>query len=219
MSSYVFMKFLESAPERYDRGIRLLTLGRIGDVYARVARLAASPGARVLDIGCGTGGLTLACAARGAAVVGIDINAGMLQVARSKPVAGTVEWMELGAVEIEDRFGQAAFDAVVSCLAFSELSPHEQTYVLNVVRSRLKPGGKLVIADEVPPPTAAGRFWHRLTRWPLALITYVLTQATTRPVSELVTRVRDAGFTAVTETRLWSGDFAIVYATTERAAA
>jgi hypothetical protein len=38
------MRVLESAPERYDRGIRLLSRGRIAAVYARIAALAAAPG-------------------------------------------------------------------------------------------------------------------------------------------------------------------------------
>lgn len=216
MSSYVFMKILESAPQRYDRGLRLLSAGRSEEIYRRVADLSAAPGRRILDIGCGTGGVALACAARGAVVVGIDVNAGMLEVARSKPLptaaGGSVEWLELGAVEIEDRFGPDSFDAAVSCLCFSELSPQEQGYVLRVVHSRLKPGGRLVIADEVLPATPRGRCWYRLRRWPIAVVTYALTQTTTRPVAELAERVRAADFTDVEQTRPWSNDFAIVCA-------
>ena len=88
MSSFVFMRVLESAPERYDAGIRLLSGGRIEAVYDEIASKAAGPGRRILDIGCGTGGVTVACARRGADVVGIDINAGMLEVARSKILSG-----------------------------------------------------------------------------------------------------------------------------------
>jgi demethylmenaquinone methyltransferase/2-methoxy-6-polyprenyl-1,4-benzoquinol methylase len=109
------MKFLESAPERYDRGIQLLSRGRIADVYERIAALAASPGKRVLDLGCGTGGVALACAASGAHVVAVDSNAGMLEIARAKPVphvlGGDIEWLELGIAEVEDRFGESAFGA------------------------------------------------------------------------------------------------------------
>lgn len=83
MSSFVWMKVLESTPERYDRGISMLSGGRIGEIYQRIAEIAAVPARRVLDIGCGTGAVTLACAARGAVVTGIDINAEMLDVARA----------------------------------------------------------------------------------------------------------------------------------------
>jgi SAM-dependent methyltransferase len=127
MSTFVWMKVLESAPERYDRGIRMLSAGRIQQVYDCIAVLAAAPGKRVLDIGCGTGAVSLVCAARGAVVTGIDIDAGMLEVARAKPVSavGSAAFIELGAAEIEDRFAPESFDAIVSCLALSELSPDE----------------------------------------------------------------------------------------------
>jgi ubiquinone/menaquinone biosynthesis C-methylase UbiE len=214
MSSFVWMKVLESGPERYDRGIRMLSGGRIDDVYRRIAEIAAGPGRRVLDVGCGTGGVALACAARGAVVTAVDENAGMLEVARAKPVAGggSVEWLELGVAEIVDRVPEGSLDAVVSCLVFSELSPDERRYALRTARSRLRPGGELVIGDEVDPRTTAGRFWHRLKRAPVAALTYALTQATTRPVEDLAGLVREARFERVTEERRWSDTFLIVHA-------
>jgi demethylmenaquinone methyltransferase/2-methoxy-6-polyprenyl-1,4-benzoquinol methylase len=135
------MRLLESSPARYDRGIHVLSRGKIGRVYERVAELVAARGKSVLDVGCGTGAVALACAARGADVVGIDLNPGMLEIARTKgcPPAGSVEWLELSAMEIEDRFPEDAFDAVASCLTFSELSPEEQSYVLKVLHSRMRP--------------------------------------------------------------------------------
>lgn len=81
MSTYVLMKVLESAPSRYDAGIRLLTLGKVDEVYARLAS-HIKDGQRVLDIGCGTGALTLRAAQQGAKVKGIDINAQMLEIAQ-----------------------------------------------------------------------------------------------------------------------------------------
>jgi ubiquinone/menaquinone biosynthesis C-methylase UbiE len=214
MSSYVFMKVLESAPSRYDRGMRMLSRGRIDEIYERVAALAAAPGGRVLDIGCGTGGVSRACARRGAAVVGIDLDAGMLEVARAKPppAEGRLEFVELGAMEIEDRFPEESFDAVVSCLTFSELSADERAHVLGTARTRLRPGGRLVVADEVTPPSAGRRLWHRIARAPLAAITYALTQASTHPVAGLADAVRAAGFKDVIEERTGPGDFAIVSA-------
>jgi demethylmenaquinone methyltransferase/2-methoxy-6-polyprenyl-1,4-benzoquinol methylase len=219
MSSFVWMKFLESAPERYDRGVELLSGGRIADVYERIAEYAASPGKRVLDVGCGTGGVSLACAARGAHVVAIDSNAGMLEIARAKPVprsrGGDIEWIELGLAEIEDRFGEAHFDAIVSCLVFSELSPDEQRYALDIARSRLVPGGCLVIADEALPSSRLARLWYRVRRLPLVMVTYVLTQTSTRPVEHLADRIRRAGFGRVEEARLWGDTFVVVRAVHE----
>jgi demethylmenaquinone methyltransferase/2-methoxy-6-polyprenyl-1,4-benzoquinol methylase len=212
MSTFLYMRLLESSPARYDRGIRMLSGGKIGGVYERLAEQVAARGKRVLDVGCGTGAVALACAARGADVVGIDINPGMLEIARTKrcPHAGRVEWLELGAMEIEDRFPEDAFDGVASCLTFSELSAEEQSYVLKVLYSRMRPGGTIVIADEVLPRTLARRLWYRLGRFPVALLTFALTQTTTRPVQRLAERLREAGFVAVEEERLSAGAFSIV---------
>lgn len=215
------MKFLESAPERYDRGVSLLSGGRIEDVYEEIADRAASPGKRVLDIGCGTGGVSLACAARGARVVAIDINAGMLEMARAKPIplgrGGSIDWIELGVAEIQDRFPEASFDAIVSCLLFSELSVDEQAYALDVSRSRLRQGGCLVIGDETLPFKRSARIWHRVRKAPLTALTYVLTQTSTRPVEHLADRFRDAGFGQVEERRLWGDSFTIVHGVREEA--
>lgn len=217
MSSYVYMKVLESAPHRYDRGMRWLSGGRIEAIYEAVADCAATPGGRVLDVGCGTGGVALACAARGAHVTGIDVDPEMLDIARARVDAageldGRVELRELGAAEIEDAFTPESLDAVVSCLCFSELSPDEQDYALRTALERLRPGGRLVIADEVAPRGVAARWWYRLRRVPLAAVTYALTQTRTRAVDGLATRVAAAGFTDVEERREAGGDFAVVTA-------
>ncbi len=201
MSTFVWMRILESAPDRYDAGMRLLTAGGIAAVHRRIAEQVAAPGRRVLDVGCGTGGVALACAARGSAVVGVDPHAGMLGVARRKargvPHGERVEWREVGVAEMEDAFADASFDAATSCLAFSELSFDEQRYALRVLRRLLRPGGLLVIVDEVEPRGAGARALRRLLRAPLAALTYLLTQASTRPVGDPVGLLREAGFEVV----------------------
>jgi demethylmenaquinone methyltransferase/2-methoxy-6-polyprenyl-1,4-benzoquinol methylase len=214
MSSYVFMRVLESSARRYDRGMRLLSRGRISKVYTAVADRIAAPGLRILDMGCGSGGVALACAARGAEVVGIDRNADMLEVARSKGLPfgakGSVEWQQLGVAEIEDRFEASSFDAITGCLLFSELSAGERNYTLTTALTRLRPGGDLVLADEIVPDSALGRLRHRLVRAPLALLTYLATQTTTRAVKSLAGAVEAAGFILVEDHRPWS-DFAVVH--------
>lgn len=215
MSTFVWMKVLESAPERYDRGIRMLSSGHIEEIYTRIAALGAAPARRILDIGCGTGDVSLACAACGAIVTGIDIDTGMLEVARGKPIpaAGRADFIELGAAEIEDRFAPESFDAIVSCLAMSEMSPDEGDYVLRTALSRLVPGGIIVIGDETLPEGAFARWAHRLWRLPVAVLTYLLTQTTTRPIINIEGRLRSAGFVGVTSEPLWSGSFIIARGT------
>jgi 2-polyprenyl-3-methyl-5-hydroxy-6-metoxy-1,4-benzoquinol methylase len=52
------------------------------------------PGARVLDLGCGTGCLTLGRAVAGHAVTGVDPARTSLDAARAKPDAHRVTWIE-----------------------------------------------------------------------------------------------------------------------------
>jgi demethylmenaquinone methyltransferase/2-methoxy-6-polyprenyl-1,4-benzoquinol methylase len=216
MSSYVYMRVLESTPLRYDRGIRMLSRGAIDAVYRRIAELAAGPDKRVLDVGCGTGNLTSACAVRGAEVVGVDSNAAMLDVARTKVAAldgpGGIELLQLDAMELEDRFEPAAFDAAVSCLLFSELQDEERAYVLRTLRSRVRAGGMVVIGDEVAPDAPGARAWWRLMRAPLVAVTWLMTQTTTQPVSGLEALLSEAGFVDVRSERM-KGSFVVARGT------
>jgi len=71
-------------------------------------------GQRVLDVACGTGVVARGAAERvGAAgrVVGLDVNAGMLETARTADTGGAVEWQAGDAAEIP--FADGGFDAVV----------------------------------------------------------------------------------------------------------
>jgi ubiquinone/menaquinone biosynthesis C-methylase UbiE len=203
MSTYVLMRLLESAPRRYDLGIRLLTLGRLDQVYDRLASRIA-PGQQVLDIGCGTGALTMRAAQRGAKVKGIDINAQMLEIAGERVkragLAGSVELAEMGVAELDSEETQR-YDAMMSGLCLSELSGDELRYTLKQAARILRPGGLLLIADEIKPRGAGKRLVHSLVRAPLVVLTYIVMQRTTRPASNLLEKLKAAGFTIVS-TRL-----------------
>jgi SAM-dependent methyltransferase len=56
--------------------------------------LARQTGQRVLDLGCGTGMLACRIAAEGHEVTGVDSAKGMLNIARSRPGAERVSWIE-----------------------------------------------------------------------------------------------------------------------------
>ncbi len=195
--SYVYMKVLESAPERYERGMRLLTLGRIERVRTDIAA-RLRPGSRVLDLGCGTGALAVQLARKDCQVTGVDISLPMLaRAARRVRQAGLEERVtlrQLGAVNLDTAFEDGVFEAVVSTLVFSELSDDEITYTLAECRRVLKSGGQLLIADEVLPGSVLGRIVTFLSRLPFVLAAFVLTQNTTHRVAGLGNRVEEAGF-------------------------
>jgi ubiquinone/menaquinone biosynthesis C-methylase UbiE len=199
MITYVLMRILESAPRRYELGIRLLTLGRLEKAYGRLAS-HIERGQQVLDLGCGTGALTLRAAKRGAKVKGIDINAQMLEIAGQRVhevrLTETVNLVEMGVAELDGEEAQC-YDAVMSGLCFSELSEDEVTYTLKQVARILRPGGLLLIADEIKPQGLVKRLIHSLIRVPLAALTYVITQQTTHPTSNLTERLTDAGLLIV----------------------
>lgn len=99
-------------------------------------------GHHVLDVGCGTGVLARAIAERvglAGSVVGVDVNPGMLRVARR--IAPDLEWRE-GSVDALP-FHDASFDAVVSQFALM-LFPDRPAATREMSRV-LKPGGSLAI--------------------------------------------------------------------------
>ncbi|MFQ5846676.1 MAG: corrinoid protein-associated methyltransferase CpaM [Candidatus Methylomirabilales bacterium] len=197
MSTYVLMRILESAPSRYDLGIRLLTLGCLDRAYDRLAS-HVEDGQQVMDLGCGTGALALRAARRGGKVKAIDINARMLEIAaqraREAGLAESVTFVEMGVAELDGEKAEK-YDAVMSGLCFSELSEDERAYTLRQVGRILRPGGLLLVADEVKPRTLAARVVQSLARTPLVVLAYLITQQTTHPIAELPKRLTEAGLT------------------------
>lgn len=214
MSTYVLMRILESAPRRYELGLRLLTFGRLDRAYDRLASHVDS-GQLVLDIGCGTGALTRRAARRGARVKGIDINAEMLAIAaqqtREAGLEDSVELVEMGVAELDGEKPES-YDVVMSGLCFSELSDDELTYTLGQVRRLLKPGGLLLVADEVKPDSLPARMFRSLVRAPLVALTYLITQQTTHAIERLPERLAEAGLRIVSQESSRMRDFLEVVA-------
>jgi len=203
MSAYILMRILESAPSRYDRGIRILTLGKLDKVYDRLV-LRITSGQQVLDLGSGTGALALRAAQRGATGKGIEINPQMLAIARRRAselsLGQNVDFSEMGVAEL-DREKAESYNAVMSGLCFSELTEDELTYTLRQVERILKPGGLLLVADEVMPENIATRVFNWLIRLPLVVITYVITQTISHAVRDLPQKVKATGL-SIEELRL-----------------
>jgi ubiquinone/menaquinone biosynthesis C-methylase UbiE len=220
MGGYVYMKILESRPERYDRGISWLSLGQSERAKRRIADGHVRPGMSVLEIGAGTGTMALLAAQKGARVLAFDVSGAMLGIARKKIAAAgmddKIELREMG-VSGMDRLEASAFDLVASTLVFSELSPDEQSYALREAFRVLRPGGVLALADEVRPRAALDRIAHAALRAPLLVVTFALTQTSTRAVEGLEQSVSQAGFKIVTAERGSLDSFLYLVATKEEA--
>ncbi len=209
MSTLVYMKLLELTPESYDRGMRILTLGKIDRIKGEIAERWVDRGDEVLEIGCGTGTLAALLVERGVRVLAIDISEPMLRVARA--AAPGADFRHLTATEIHT-LGNNRFDRVIATLALSELSADEVEHVLSAIAAALAPGGTLIIADEVRPR----RWWRRvlaaLLRWPLAALTFVLTRSTTHALREIDTALTRVGLRPLHEQRHLLGTLALIVA-------
>lgn len=204
MFSYIWMKILETQPRRYDLGISLLSLGVAGRLKNDLVGENVRAGDLVLEIGCGTGTMAVEAANRGARVLAFDISPPMLDVAREKvSAAGLEEQVELVEMGVSgmDRLADGEFDLVMSTLVFSELSPDERAYALEHAFRVLRDGGRLAIADEVLPNRRWKRLLYRALRLPLLLVTFAVTQTTTRAVDGLAGLVSQAGFRIESEVR------------------
>ena len=217
--SYVYMLALESSPRRYERGMRLLTLGRLARVREVVVK-ALRPGQRVLEIGSGTGELAVAMAEQGADVTGIDISPAMLEMARE--LAGRsafperVRSLECSAMELDHAFQNASFDVVVSVLTFSQMLPQEIDFVLTQCRRLLAPNGRLIVADEVWPASPARRVVWWLVRLPFAAAAYVVTQTSSQPLRGVDQRFQRTGFSLEESQGFLAGTLMVYVASVSR---
>ena len=111
-------------------------------------------GDSVLDVGCGTGSLTLTAktyGGAGAIVHGIDASPEMIDVARKKArQAGPDVVFDVGLIE-KISFPDATFNVVVSRLVIHHLPDDLKRKGFEEVFRVLKPGGRFLVADFKPP--------------------------------------------------------------------
>lgn len=125
-----------------------------------VGETCPEPGAaRVIDVGCGTGSLAVRLAALGHAVTGVDPAAASLAVARTKPYADAVTWIEGDATALAAPTNQppAADVAVMTGnVAQVFLTDDDWTRTLRAIAAALRPGARLVFEIRRP----ARRAWE-----------------------------------------------------------
>jgi demethylmenaquinone methyltransferase/2-methoxy-6-polyprenyl-1,4-benzoquinol methylase len=144
------------APD-YDRMNRLISLG-LDRGWRRhtVAELGLDPGARVLDLACGTGDLCNDLAASGYFSLGVDYSAGMLASAHTRAplVRG-----DAGRLPFRDH----SLDGVICGFALRNFI--ELTHVFAEIARVLRPGGRFAALDAAVPANpllrAGNAIWFR----------------------------------------------------------
>ena len=96
-------------------------------------------GTRLLDIGCGGGGLTVLAAERGAMVQGFDASQALLDIAQKRVPDGKFTLGDCQQLPFDD----GSFDVVTACncIQFAD----DQRLAVMEAKRVLKPGGKFVI--------------------------------------------------------------------------
>ena len=206
---------------RYDFLNRVLSFGT--DIAWRrraLARAAIGPAHVVLDIGAGTGDLSLAAAATGARVIALDLSAGMLavlarrargRIGRILRLVGNAE-----ALPLPDR----SVDRIVT--GFTVRNVGDLPRALAELRRVLRPDGRVVILELSHPRSAAfarlySFYFDRIAPEVAALLggdraAYRYLPRSLRPFpapERLATMLSDAGFTTVRFERLTLGIAAI----------
>jgi trans-aconitate methyltransferase len=100
--------------------------------------LDPKPDERVIDLGCGTGVMTVEIAARGAEVLGIDGSVDMVNTARSEHPN-----LSFAVGDAHDLTTSDRYDAVVSNSALHWMT-RDPSAVISRVHTALRPGGRFV---------------------------------------------------------------------------
>lgn len=207
----------------YDRTNRILSLG-LDRLWRRRAidLLQRRPGETTLDLCCGTGEIAIALAQQRipGKLIGLDISEAMLACASRKILAGShaVELVCGDASAIP--FADADFDSVICGFGLRNLS--DRATGLREMRRILRPGGRAVLLEFVPPPVGMrgwpARAWiERAVPMVGRLLTSdaeayeFLARSVTGFVSpaSLIDEMEQAGFIAVEGRRLFPGVVAV----------
>jgi SAM-dependent methyltransferase len=113
-----------------------------------IESLAIRPGARVLDVACGTGNLAIPLARGGAVVTGVDIAPNLLVQARERAAAeGLTAVFDEGDAE-DLPYADGSFDVVVTM--FGAMFAPRPAVVASELARVVKPGGLLAMANWNP---------------------------------------------------------------------
>ena len=151
--AYVRSMFDRIAP-RYDLVNHVMTFGLDGPWRRRAIRLLGlAPGSVVLDLACGPGELLELLHAGGYRGIGIDLSAGMLAAARSRPILVQGDAARLPVAD-------ASVDGIVSGFAMRNFASLADVFA-EAARA-VRPDGRVAFLDVDEPANEVLRAGHRL---------------------------------------------------------
>lgn len=117
------------------------------DVHGEADLIESFGAAGILDAGCGTGRIAIELARRGHDVVGVDLDADMIDAARRKAPAQTWLVDDLGRMQLDRRFELIAMPGNV--MIFCE--PDDRRLIVHNMAQHLLPGGVLIAGFSLEP--------------------------------------------------------------------
>lgn len=152
--------YFSSIAEQYDELARR-GMPRREEMLAEVARVLPEHAGNVLELGCGTGALTLLLAERYplADLTAVDAAPAMLEIARDRlQVARRTVGLKIARFE-DLALTQQSLDLIASNMALHHVRYKAPFYAR--LRVALRPGGALVFGDELvgEAPYVQQRFW------------------------------------------------------------
>src|SRR5258708_15301891 len=104
--------------------------------------------AQVIDVGCGTGQISLPLALQGAQVLAVDVSSAMVRQLQSEAQRRGASTLDGLALPIEElALPPGSVDLVVSSYALHHLRDADKAHLVSSVYGWLRPGGRLVVAD------------------------------------------------------------------------
>jgi ubiquinone/menaquinone biosynthesis C-methylase UbiE len=142
---------MEKMVDTYDSYMKKATFGREQALRKTTVELAGiQPGDSVLEVGCGTGTLTLAAKRQAGAsgnVCGIDIIPGMIEASRRKAAEANEEiTFQDGSIN-PIPFSANQFDVVMCSFMIFHMSAETRQKGFAEIQRVLKPGGRLLVVD------------------------------------------------------------------------
>ncbi len=106
------------------------------------------PQTQVVDLGCGTGQISLPLALRGAQVLAVDVSSAMVRKLQAEARRHGVPSLDGLAMPIEELvLPPGSVDLVVSSYSLHHLRDPDKARLVSAAYGWLRPGGRLVLAD------------------------------------------------------------------------